>query len=113
MEIRRLPNGEWTKTRSDELEEMTEVKISNTTSLSCVTFFSVVFAPVKVEKVRYTSGDERLKSMMDKLETAPYRMEFPVGSAAKIVRRVTLTCHPNFGCTAEMQPPNQVRPKAY
>ena len=78
-----------------------------------VAFFSVVFAPGKVERVRYIKGDEELKSMMGKLETAPYQMEFPEGSGAKIVRRVTLTCHPKAGCTAEMSPLNQVIPGAY
>ena len=113
IEIRRLPNGEWTKTRSDELKEALEAKVTKTTSLAGVAFFSVVFAPGKVEKVRYIRGDEELKSMMEKLETASYQMEFPVGSGARIVRRVTLTCHPNAGCTAEMVPPNQVGPGVY
>jgi hypothetical protein len=108
IDIHRLPNGEWTKTPSDELKEATEAKVSATTTLAGVAFFSVVFAPGKVEQVRYLNGDEELKSMVGKLETAPYRMEFPEGSGAKIVRRVTLTCHPKAGCTAEMSWPNQV-----
>ncbi|HSY91978.1 MAG TPA: DUF3857 domain-containing protein [Candidatus Binatus sp.] len=113
IDIHRLPNGEWTKTRADELKDALEARVSSTTTLSGVAFFSVVFAPGKVEQVRYIKGDEELKPMMGKLETAPYQMEFPEGSGAKIVRRVTLTCHPKAGCTAEMSPLNQVIPGAY
>jgi len=105
IDIHRLPNGEWTKTRSDELKDALEAKVSKTTSLAGVAFFAVVFVPGKVEQVRYIKGDEELKSMTGKLETAPYQMKFPAGSGAKIVRRVSLTCHPNAGCTAEMLPP--------
>jgi tetratricopeptide (TPR) repeat protein len=113
VDIHRLPNGEWTKTRGDELKDALDAKVSSTTALSGVAFFSVVFAPGKVEQVRYVKGDEELKSMMGKLETAPYQMEFPEGSGAKIVRRVTLTCHPKAGCIAEMSPLNQVISGAY
>ena len=87
--------------------------MSATTTLAGVAFFSVMFAPGKVEQVRYVNGDEELKSMMGKLETAPYQMEFPEGSGAKIVRRVILTCHPKAGCIAELSRPNQLTPGAY
>lgn len=113
IEIHRLPNGEWSKSRSDELKEALEAKVSKTTTLAGVAFFSVVFAPGKVERVRFISGDEELKSMIGKLETAPYQMEFPEGSGAKIARRVTLTCHPKAGCTAELSRPNRVTPGVY
>lgn len=111
--IRRLPNGEWTKTPADELKEALEVKVSKTTSLSGIADFAVVLAPGKVERVRYIGGDAALKSMIGKLESASYKVEFPPGSGAKIVRRIQLSCNPSAGCTAEMLPPNQVRPGVY
>jgi tetratricopeptide (TPR) repeat protein len=103
--IKRLPNGEWTKTPSEELKEMMRVKISKRADVSGTAEFDVVFTPGKVEAVRYLKGDDALRAMADGLQTAHYQMVFPAGSGAKIVRRVKLTCHSASGCTAEMQPP--------
>jgi tetratricopeptide (TPR) repeat protein/transglutaminase-like putative cysteine protease len=105
IEIKRLPNGEWTKTPSEELREALRVKISKTTSVSGKAEFDVVFAPGKVESVRYLKGDEGLRAMAERLEAAQYQMVFPAGSGAKIVRRVQLSCNPTSGCTAELLPP--------
>jgi tetratricopeptide (TPR) repeat protein len=113
IEMRRLPNGEWTKTPDEELTDALRVKVSKKTGLAGVADFSVVFTPGKVESVRYMHGDEEVREMSAALQAAPYQMEFPTGSGAKIVRRVQLTCHPSAGCTAEMLPPSQVMLRKY
>ena len=100
-----MPNGEWTKTPSEELKDTMRVKIRKTASVSGTAEFDVVFAPGKVETVRYLRGDDALRALADGLQTAHYPMVFPAGSGAKIVRRVKLTCNSTSGCTAEMLPP--------
>jgi len=112
-EIKRLPNGEWTKTPGEELKDMLRVKVSKKTSSYGVANFSAVFVPGRLESVRYISGDEGMKSMIGTLEATHFAMEFPAGSAAKIVRRVRLTCSPSSGCTAEMILLNQASMNIY
>lgn len=102
LETRRLPNGEWTKTPGEKLRDAQRVKISKTTSLSGTAQFAIVFVPGKVEAVQFLNGVEDLKAMTEKLKMASYPMEFPVGSRAKIARRVLLICKPSEGCTADL-----------
>ena len=105
IEIKRLPNGEWTKTPSEELKDTQRVKISKTASISGTAEFDIIFAPGKVETVRYLKGDEAMRTMAEGLQTAQYPMLFPAGSGAKIVRRVQLSCKPTSGCIAELLAP--------
>jgi len=105
VSINRLPNGEWTKTPSDQLRDARSVKLGNTSSVNGSAEFSVVIAPGKVESVRYRYGDDQMKPMMEQLSTAHYPMLFPAGSGARIVRRVLLMCSTSSGCSVEVLPP--------
>jgi len=62
LEVKRLPNGEWTKTPAEELRDSLVVKISKTTGVTGVAEFSVVLTPTAVESVRYRSGDGETQS---------------------------------------------------
>jgi tetratricopeptide (TPR) repeat protein len=112
-EIRKLPNGEWTRTPAEELNQMRETKLGRELNLAGSARFSVVFVPGKVESVRYVGGDESLKSLTGQLSAVHYQMEFPAGSKAKIVRRVMVSCRQASGCIATMVPPSQVALSPY
>jgi tetratricopeptide (TPR) repeat protein len=106
---KRLPNGQWTPMPEEELRRMRETKLGNQADLLGSAEFSIVFASGKVESVRYVSGNESLKSLSEKLAGADYQVEFPSGSTAKIVRRVTVSCYLSVGCKALMLPPSRTR----
>jgi tetratricopeptide (TPR) repeat protein len=108
-ETRRLPNGEWTKTPHEELSQMRAVKLCKQPGLSGTAEFWIVFAPGKVESVQYVSGEESLESLTGKLKAAHYQVEFPVGSAAKILRRAEISCTLSVGCMAVLVPPANAR----
>jgi tetratricopeptide (TPR) repeat protein len=112
-EIRRLPNGEWTRTPAEQLSQMREAKFGKGLNLAGSARFSVVFVPGKVESVRYVGGDESLKSLTSQLSAVHYQMEFPAGSKAKIVRRLLVSCYQSSGCTATMVPPSQAASSPY
>jgi tetratricopeptide (TPR) repeat protein len=105
LEIRRLPNGEWTPTPEEELSRMRKTRIVSPTAPSGSAEFSIVFSPAKVEAVRYVSGDSAIKSMAQKLATAKYGMVFPAGSAAIVVRRATIVCSRSSGCDVVLHLP--------
>ena len=108
-EIHRLPNGEWTKTPSEQLSQMRTAKFGKLPNLSGTAEFAIVFAPGKIESVEYVSGEKSLQSLTDKLKAAHYQIEFPAGSKAKILRRAQLSCTPSAGCMAVLMPPANAR----
>jgi tetratricopeptide (TPR) repeat protein len=112
-EIRRLPNGEWTRTPAEQLGQMRETKFGKGLNLAGSARFSIVFAPGKVDSVRYVGGDESLKSLTSQLSAVHYQMEFPEGSKAKIVRRLLVSCYQSSGCTATMVPPSEAVSSPY
>jgi tetratricopeptide (TPR) repeat protein len=113
LDIKRLPNGEWSLTPSEELKRSRQIKISNPTALVGSAEFSVVFSEGKVEAVRYISGDEALRDLSSKLTLTKFKIEFPGGSKAKIVRQVGVSCAPRMGCDAELQLPTTGRKIAF
>lgn len=106
VEIKRLPNGEWTQTPGEQLRAMREAKVSNSGKVSGTADFAVVFEPNSVE-AHFMRGDEELKDLEDKLEAAHYKVEFPPDSAASLVRRVQVVCKPMSVCTATLVKPDQ------
>ena len=100
----RLPNGEWTKTPSEQLSQMRTAKFGKLPNLSGSAEFTIVFAPGKVESVEYVSGEQSLKDLAQKIKTARYQVEFPEGSQARILRRVNVGCFPASGCMAVLVP---------
>jgi hypothetical protein len=70
--------------------------------------FAFVFAPgPKVEGVKFLGGDDKLKTLNDKLASAKYPVEFPDTTPTKIVRRGTVTCK-NADCTLTLQASDEV-----
>ena len=104
-EIRRLPNGEWTKTPAEQLRQTREVKLSNEAKLSGSAEFAVVFKPGKVESVEYLSGSDDLEKLSERITTARYPLEFPPDSAAILVVRLNVKCQASSACIASLVNP--------
>lgn len=105
----RLPNGEWTKTASEQLSQMRTAKFGKLPNLSGSAEFTIVFAPGKIETVEYVSGEESLKALIEKIKAAHYQVEFPAGSQAKLPRRAELSCFPLSGCMAVLMPTDKAQ----
>lgn len=56
-------------------------------------------APQKVDEAKFVSGDDSLKTIGPKLQTAPFHADFPDASPTKLFRRATITCAAS-GCDA-------------
>lgn len=106
----RLPNGEWSKTPSEELTEM-RVSHLSLQKASGSAEFGLVFTPGRVESVEYLRGEESLDSIRDKLRTARYAVELPADSKAKIYRRAQVGCTPPTGCVVTMLPAGRAVPR--
>ena len=91
-EIKRLPNGEWTKTPAEQLRASREVKVSNEEKLSGSADFVVEFEPGKVDSVQYLSGSDELEKLTEKLKAAHYPLDFPPDSQATLAVRVSVRC---------------------
>jgi len=100
----RLPNGEWTKSSSEQLSLMRTAKFGKIPNLSGSAEFTVVFAAGKIESVTYVSGEQSLKALAEKIKAARYQIEFPAGSQAKLLRRAETSCFPLSGCMAVLMP---------
>ena len=57
--------------------------------------------------VKFLSGDDKLKSLNDKLASLKYPVEFPDTTPTKIVRRGTVTCK-SQACTLTLQASDEV-----
>jgi tetratricopeptide (TPR) repeat protein/transglutaminase-like putative cysteine protease len=111
-EIRRLPNGEWTKTPAEKLRLTREVNLANGAKLSGSAEFAVVLKPGQVESASRLIGDD-LDSLAEKLKAAHYPLEFPPASAAILTIRVDVRCHATTACVATLAnpvPPAPQRP---
>jgi tetratricopeptide (TPR) repeat protein/transglutaminase-like putative cysteine protease len=70
--------------------------------------FAFVFAPgPRVEGVKFLGGDDKLKTLNDKLASMKYPVEFPDTTPTKIVRRGTITCKSD-ACTLTLQAADEV-----
>jgi tetratricopeptide (TPR) repeat protein len=70
--------------------------------------FAFVFAPgPKLEGVKFLSGDDKLKSLNDKLAALKYPVEFPDTTPTKLVRRGTVTCKSD-NCSVTLQASDEV-----
>jgi tetratricopeptide (TPR) repeat protein len=71
--------------------------------------FAFVFAPgPKVEGVKFIGGSDKLKTLDDKLATLKFPIEFPDATPTKLVRRGTVTCKGETGCTLTFQASDEV-----
>ena len=59
---------------------------------------------VEVAEVRFVDGAEELRAADSALSEATYPVEFPSGSAARIVRRGLLDCHDAGDCNFVLLP---------
>lgn len=89
---------------TEQLNQMRATKFGKQPNLSGSAEFTLVFAPAKVEAVKYVGGEPSLQALTDKIKAAHYQVEFPVGSQAKILRRAELSCFPTSGCMAVLLP---------
>ncbi len=105
----RLPNGDWSKSITEQLSQMRATKFGKQPNLSGSAEFTIVFAPGKVESVKYVSGEQSLQALTDKIKAAHYQVEFPTGSQARILRRAELSCFPTSGCMAVLLPTDRAR----
>jgi hypothetical protein len=96
----RLPSGAWTKTASEQLNEMRTVHFGKVANFSGSAEFTIVFASGKVESVRFVSGEDAVKALIPKIKDGHFQVEFPAGSQAKILRRAQVGCFPISGCMA-------------
>lgn len=73
--------------------------------------FFVVFSPAsgsKPEEVKFIRGSEKVRPLGEALRGAKYQTVFPDETPTRIVRRGTLKCLPDGGCTFAMLPPDNV-----
>jgi tetratricopeptide (TPR) repeat protein/transglutaminase-like putative cysteine protease len=110
IEIRRLPNGQWTETPAEQLRHSREIELRNERKLSGKAQFLVRMKPDKVDSADYASGDETLKPLVDSLKAAHYPLIFPPESAAILVLRVDVSCQAGAPCKATPLPAVVVSP---
>jgi tetratricopeptide (TPR) repeat protein/transglutaminase-like putative cysteine protease len=103
----RLPNGEWSKSASEQLSLIRTAKFGKLPGLKGSAEFTIAFAPGKIKSVTYVNGEQSLKVLTEKIEAAHFQVEFPTGSHANLVRRAEVSCFPLSGCMAVLVPTSQ------
>jgi tetratricopeptide (TPR) repeat protein/transglutaminase-like putative cysteine protease len=106
-DIRRLPNGQWTLTTDEQLQQLREVKFDNAGKLSGSAEFIISFKPAEIDSIDYTHGDEKLKVLEEKLKLLHFQLAFPPNSSAILVRRAQVECRSASSCTAKLVKPDQ------
>jgi tetratricopeptide (TPR) repeat protein/transglutaminase-like putative cysteine protease len=107
-EVNRLPNGQWTLTADEQLQQLREAKIENAKKLSGAAEFILVFKPGGTDSVDYKSGDKELEPLAVKIKSLHFQVAFPTDSAAILVRRAHVECRPTSPCTIKLIPPDKV-----
>jgi hypothetical protein len=93
----------------DELSKIRTVKLKRLLPGTATAEFFLLFGPgPKLEDVSFISGSEKLKPAADGLYDAEYKVAFPMGSAAHLVRRALVMCSPVSGCMAVLYTPDSV-----
>jgi len=98
----------------DELQHLSTVNLGQATQTGNADFFILLSggggSAVKVDSVKFVSGDEKLKSFTQALQTADYHVTFPDDTPVKIFRRGTLSCSMTTRtCTIVLMLPDDVR----
>jgi tetratricopeptide (TPR) repeat protein len=102
--VSRLPNGEWPKTPSDELNEIRTASLGKDPGPDASAVFDIVFASDRPQSVNYRYGSEVMKQMTARLEHAKFQVEIPEGSHATLFRQLTVKCNKYAPCTAVLGP---------
>ena len=94
----------------DELSQLRTVKLKQLIPETASAEFFLLFGPgaEKLEDVAFISGSEKLKLAADSLYDADFRVVFPTGSSARLVRRAIVMCSPISGCNAVFYTPGTV-----
>ena len=94
---------------ADRMVQMRTVKVARPANTSASAEFFVEFRPgPEVTEIRFVDGAAELQSAAGALNEAKYPVEFPSGSAAKIVRRGLLDCHDAGDCSFVLLPIDSV-----
>jgi tetratricopeptide (TPR) repeat protein len=102
----RLPSSD---TGGAELSQLRSAKLKRVVPGSASGEFFLLFGPdATIEDVHFISGSEKLKSAEQILSEAKFRVAFPEGSSARLVRRAMLVCSTVTGCEAVLLTPESV-----
>ncbi len=98
----------------DELQHLGTIDLGKATQTGNADFFILLSGGagsiVKVDSVKFVSGDEKLKSLTEALRTADYHLMFPDDTPVKVFRRGTLSCSMTTRtCTFVLMLPDDVR----
>lgn len=92
---------------------MRTIRLGKDSNISGAATFSIVFLPGKTESIEYVSGQESLKSLIDRLKAAHYEVEFPTSNKAQISRRLEVDCTPLSGCIGVLVTPDRTGVGSY
>ena len=106
-DIRRLPNGQWTLTTDEQLQQLREIKFENAGKLSGSAEFIIAFKPGKVDSVDYEHGDDKLKPLENIIRSLHFQVAFPESSAAILVRKAQVECRAGSPCTVKLIKPDE------
>jgi len=71
--------------------------------------FFFLFAPgPKLEELKFISGSEKLRTATKTLSATTFKVPFPTGSNARLLRRGILACYTSSGCTLVLFSPGDV-----
>ncbi len=105
--------GEIAKTRP-ELQQMRTISVPRAGSLTGNAEFLIMLtggtSGIAIDGVKFVSGDEKLRTMIEPLRHAKIPMAFPDSTPTKIFRRGVMDCSgTNHDCTFVMLVPDDVR----
>lgn len=93
-----------------DLSQMRTTKLARVVPGTASAEFFFLFAPgPKLEEVKFISGSEKLRTATKTLSATTFRVPFPTGSNARLLRRGILACYPSSGCTLVLFSPGSVR----
>jgi tetratricopeptide (TPR) repeat protein len=93
----------------EQLGLMRTTKLTQVTSGTASAEFFLVFGPgSKVEDTKFISGSDKLQSAGAVLRSIPFKVLFPDGSQARLVRRGILNCSTITGCSFVFLTPDSV-----
>jgi cytochrome c-type biogenesis protein CcmH/NrfG len=93
-----------------ELSQMRTTRLGRILPGTATAEFFLMFAPgPKVQEVKFISGSEKARAAEKILISTHFRVVFPDGSNARLLRRGILACYPTSACSFVLFPVSQVR----
>lgn len=97
-------------TYAAEVSQLRTVKLQRLVPGEATAEFFLLFTPgPNVSDAKFVSGSEKLRSATAVLSKTKFKVAFPEGSSARLVRRAILMCSPVSGCEVALFTPNSVR----